>query len=110
MKKKLTNQQVAKNINLRLKLYKKALEDYQLGDHPNTIRGFCFYFFIEHQIDVYQPKEMKITLPELYTQKSEWERLDTFWFAPSDTLSRIVCLKNAIKMIQDEKEKENNLQ
>lgn len=110
MKEKLTNQQVAKNINLRLKLYEKALEDYRLGDHPNTIRGFCLYFIEEYQIDVHQPEEMEITLPELYTQKSEWGVLNTFWFAPGDTLSRIVCLKNAIKMIQDEKEKENNLQ
>lgn len=109
MKKKLTNQQVAENINLRLKLYEKALKDYQLGDHPNTNRGFCFYFFMEYQIDVYRSEEMERTFPELYAQKSEW-RDSFFWFAPGDTLSRIVCLKNAIKMIQDEKEKENNLQ
>jgi len=95
---------------LRLKLYEKALEDYRKS-HFECGRGFCKYFNFRHHIDVYAKVDFEKILPELYNQKPEkMYDEDGWWFIPGVKSSRIKCLENAIKMIQDEKEKENNLQ
>jgi len=100
----------------RLKLYKKALRDYKLSNlfiigyilkfFLNTRFGFCNYFASSHYI--YGSFEEKF--PELRVQEPETKQYITYsgfelvyWFKPGDLESRIECLKNAIKQIENEK-------
>jgi len=90
-----------KTLAARLALYEIALKDFHdtLWSGSNARKGFCCYFLVVHNINVYGAA-MKEWLPELYAQKPKYSsdgKLD-YWFPKEYVESRINCLHAAIQL------------
>lgn len=91
----------------RLALYKAALKDYKNKGDKNTHAGFCCYFLLIHQVEVYEVsnsfKLFPKRLPELFKQKpKDILFTQTPWWPNGAKAPRIKALKAAIKIIEDE--------
>lgn len=93
-------------IELRLKIYEKALKDYEEAakdvqgstwEEKYIYAGFCKYFFEIHRIDVHNEK-MVDKLPELFAQRPLYFYSGDFWDTLGPTEKRIQWLKNAIEL------------
>lgn len=93
------------NRKARLKLYKKALRDWQEEETLETCRGFCQYFKFTFEplgIFIYPHVIFSMQLPELYAQK-ETPPEDIMHYFPTvsrseDRCKRIEALKKAIEL------------
>ncbi len=112
------------NTQERLRIYKKALKDYNYSLkkqtkwygfiyflNKHTECGFCHYFLPMHKLDVYEKTydenndRFNLLLPELFSTKPK--NTNAHWFSRGELEPRIACLEKAIKLCEN-KINENN--
>jgi len=91
---KMKNPAKTNTLKQRLKVYKKALEDFSKPINNYTDCGFCHYFNTVQGIYVYR-QYFKLELPELWRYRPK--SFSMFWFYSKSLEPRVQCLKKAIK-------------
>lgn len=102
----------------RLVFYKETLSDYQnsnifivgwiyrlylylISNGVGVSQGLCAYFKSVQYIDFYNTSDFKRLFPELYSTKPK-NTTYGYWFEKGKLESRIKCLQEAIKIIEED--------
>lgn len=87
-------------VEARIKLYEDIFKEWiSASNWTYKPSGFCFFFQIVYNINVYSDENFKKRFPELYELKP---RGTSFWFAPRDMDSRKRLLAEVIINLQNQ--------